>query len=304
MLNNTIARFLCVVGITCFILLPQVGWADFKSFTRKTGLQTNKILGKAIAGGKKTGHQTNKILGKAIAGGKTFISGSLPISYEEEKSIGEAMALQVVSRFGGVYQQPALTRYVNLVGRAVGMTSDRPHIPYHFAILNHASLNAFAAPGGYVFITKGLLKRIRNEAELAAILGHEIAHVSEKHILKIIQRQKQLAGINHLMPDNFKGLVDDAVTKLLDEGLDQRKELAADRLGVTFAARVGYDPGAYAALLKRLRSLKGDNHAVFKTHPNFSTRIRTVEKTVQAMQQPARRVRLTKRYAARVNGRL
>jgi predicted Zn-dependent protease len=155
-----------------------------------------------------------------------------------------------------------------------------------------------------VFITKGLLKRLRNEAELAAVLGHEIAHISEKHMLKIIQRQKQLAGIRHLMPDTFKGVVDNAVGKLLDEGLDQRKELAADRLGVHFATRVGYDPNAYNGLLKRLRALKGDNRAMFKTHPNFSSRIKVVETTIGSLQHQTRRARLAKRFSNRTHGRL
>jgi predicted Zn-dependent protease len=286
MLNNShLKRFLWLtLGLA--ILNLQIGCADLQLHTKRSGQKANQLLT------------------RAIEGGKALVSGTLPISYEEEIAIGEAMALRVMARFGGVYDQAGLTRYVNLVGRGVAMTSDRPYIPYHFAILNHHSLNAFATPGGYVFITKGLLKRLRNEAELAAVLGHEIAHVSEKHVLKIIQRQKQLAGVKHLMPDTFKGLVDDAVSMLLDKGLDQRKELAADRLGVRFAARVGYDPNAYHALLKRLRSLKGDNHAVFKTHPSFSRRIKEVEKTLASLQHQPRRVRLARRFNARVNGRL
>jgi len=188
-----------------------------------------------------------------------------------------------------VSDQPNLTHYVNLVGRAVATTCDRPDIPYRFAVLNHDSINAFAAPAGYIFVTRGLLKQVRNEAELAAVLGHEIAHVSQKHILQVIQRSKRLAGISEAglayanqNPDAFKGVIDAAVKKLLDEGLDQEKEIEADGLGDVFAARVGYDPTAYVALLNRLRALKGDDRAFFKTHPNFSTRIAAVQKVMQS----------------------
>lgn len=231
----------------------------------------------------------NERLAHVIHGTGTLVGGLLPISYEEEQSIGAAIALQVVARYGGVYDQPELTRYVNMVGRAVALTCDRPDIPYHFAVLNHESINAFAAPAGYVFVTRGLLKQIRNEAELAAVLGHEVAHVSQKHILDVIQRNKRLAGVSEAglayanqNPDAFKKVIDAAVRTLLDEGLDQEKEIEADGLGNVFAARVGYDPTAYVALLNRLRALKGDDRAFFKTHPNFSARIGSVQEVIQA----------------------
>jgi predicted Zn-dependent protease len=118
----------------------------------------------------------NPRMANAIHGATTLAVSLLPIGYDEEKSIGEAIALQVVARYGGTVEQPDLIRYVNLVGKAVANTSDRPDIPYRVAILNHDSINVFAAPAGYIFVTRGLLKQIHNEAELAAVLGHEIAH--------------------------------------------------------------------------------------------------------------------------------
>jgi predicted Zn-dependent protease len=228
-------------------------------------------------------------LAQQIHGAGSLVGGLLPISDEEEQSIGQAIALQVVARSGGVLDQPDVTRYVNLVGRAVALTCDRPTIPYHFAVLNDKSINAFAAPAGYVFITYGLFKQLRNEAELAAVLGHEIAHVSKKHILDEIQRSKQIAGVAEAglayakqNPQQFKNIIDAAVKTLLEKGLDQEKEIEADVLGDTFAARVGYDPTAYVTLLTRLRALKGDDQAFFKTHPNFSTRITAVQETIQS----------------------
>jgi predicted Zn-dependent protease len=230
----------------------------------------------------------NPQLAQAIQGTGTLISGLLPIGAEEELSLGTSIALQVVARSGGIYEQPDLTRYVNLVGRAVAATCDRPSLDYHFAVLNDQSINAFATPGGYVFVTRGLLKQVTNEAELAAVLGHEIAHISQKHMLDVIQRTKQIAGISQAGlayanqdPRAFQQLIDGVTKKLLDEGYDQGKETEADQLGAVFAARVGYDATAYLNLLKRLRDLKGDDRGLFKTHPNFSARIAAVEATVR-----------------------
>ncbi len=274
------------------------------------------VLAAAIGGGMWSGcaempiSTGNVRLDKMIHGGGTLLSGLLPISYEEEQSIGAAIALQVIARYGGVYDQPELTRYVNLVGRAVALTCDRPDIPYHFAVLNSDSINAFAAPAGYVFVTRGLLRQIRNEAELAAVLGHEVAHISQQHILDVIQRSKRLAGVSEAglayanqNPDAFKKVIDAAVTKLLDEGLDQEKEIEADNLGDVFAARVGYDPAAYVTLLNRLRALKGDDQAFFKTHPNFSARIGSVQEVIQTQALKPTGVMLENRFT-RLRGKL
>lgn len=243
-------------------------------------------------------------LAQAIHGTGTLIGGLLPIGPEEEQSLGTSIALQVVARSGGIYDQPELTRYVNLVGRAVAATSDRPNLDYRFAVLNDQTINAFATPGGYVFVTRGLLRQVKNEAELAAVLGHEIGHISQKHMLEVIQRTKQIAGISEAGlafadrdPAQFKQLIDNVAKKLLDEGYDQVKELEADRLGVQFAARVGYDPTAYLGLLNRLRGLKGDDRTLFKTHPNFSARIGEVQGVISAKNYASTGVVLAERFS-------
>ena len=145
---------------------------------------------------------------------------------------------------------------------------------------------------------------MRNEAELAVVLGHEIAHVSQKHILDVIQRTKQIAGVSEAGlayaakdPAAFKNVIDNAVKKLLDEGLDQDKETEADALGALFAARVGYDASAYVGLLTRLREVKGDDKAFFKTHPNFSTRIKAVQEEIRTKSLQTTGVLLPDRFA-------
>jgi predicted Zn-dependent protease len=278
----------------------------FLSTSSLTGCQEIQQVAEDAARG-----SGNERLAKTIRGGGNLIGGLLPIGYEEEQTIGQAMALQVIARYGGVYDQPALTRYVNLVGRAVALTCDRADIEYRFAVLNHDSINAFAAPAGYIFVTRGLLKTIRNEAELATVLGHEIGHVTQKHILDVIQRSKQIAGVAEAglayankNPDAFKNVIDGAVKKLLDEGLDQNKELESDRLGVLFASRVGYDPTAYETFLERLRTIKGDDRAFFKTHPNFSNRISAIQSTIREQGLKATGSLLTDRFSQSSNGTL
>ena len=103
-----------------------------------------------------------------------------PIGEEEEIVLGEAVAVEAFSRFGGEYPNQAWNRYINLVGNTIAEVSDRPTLNYHFAILNSQEQNAFAAPGGYIFITVGLLKTLKNEAELGGVLAHEVAHVTKK----------------------------------------------------------------------------------------------------------------------------
>lgn len=250
-------------------------------------------------------------LARAIHGTGQVIGGLLPIGPEEEENIGQAIALQVIARYGGVYDNPELTRYVNLVGKGVALTCDRANMEYRFAVLNHDSINAFAAPSGYIFVTRGLLNAVQNEAELAAVLGHEIGHVTEKHILDVIQRSKQIAGVAEAglayasrNPDAFKNVIDGAVKKLLDEGLDQGKELESDRLGVVFASRVGYDPTAYLTFLNRLRQIKGDDRAFFKTHPNFSNRISVVQNALREQGVKPGGALLADRFVQRSGGKL
>jgi hypothetical protein len=122
----------------------------------------------------------------------------------------------------------------------------------------------------------------------------------------VIQRSKQIAGISEAGlayaakdPAVFKNVIDNAVKKLLDEGLDQDKKTEADALGGVFAAWVGYDPSAYVGLLARLRDLKGDDQALFKTLPNFSARITAVQEVIRTKDLQSNGVLLPDRFARR-----
>ena len=208
-----------------------------------------------------------------------------PIGEEEEITLGQAVAVEAFSRFGGEYQNESLTRYINLVGKTIADLSDRPNLNYHFAILNSQEQNAFAAPGGYIFVTIGLLNTLKNEAELAGVLAHEVAHVTQKHMLETIRRGSLLASVSELTlsamnkdPQMFSNVIDEITDKLFTKGLDKEKEFEADVFGVEFAYRAGYNPSGLRNYLKTLEAQEGRAQSrFFTTHPSTTLRISKIQ---------------------------
>jgi beta-barrel assembly-enhancing protease len=203
-----------------------------------------------------------------------------PIAYEEEKAIGGRLAVEVFSRYGGAYDDPKLLRYVTLVGQAVADVSSRPDIDYHFAILNTEHPNAFATPGGYVFVSIGLLRMIENEAQLAGVLAHEVAHISQKHALQTLERSRSLQGVSSLTlavmdknPGMLDKLIDEVSNVLFTKGLDKNLEFEADKYGREFAYRMGYYPGGLQNFISKLgKSAEGGKSIFMSTHPSAGER--------------------------------
>ena len=175
----------------------------------------------------------------------------------------------------------ALQAYVNRVGRWVASTSERADLKWTFGVIESDDVNAFAAPGGYVFLTRGLYRLLRDEAELAGVLGHEIAHVVRKHHLKVLQKSQAIDAGSKLLK---KHTGDEKITKtligsgaeILARGLDKDAEFEADRIGVVLAARAGYDPFGLPAVLQEISAAAGDSSGVallFKTHPHPDERL-------------------------------
>lgn len=186
---------------------------------------------------------------------KAETAGSV-ISEQREMDIGKAVAQEVLREYTA-YEDPELNAYVNRVGQAVARISDRSNIPYHFTVLDHPVVNAFAAPGGYVFVTRGLLSVVKNEAQLAAILGHEIAHVVERHAMKRLQAQAvtllaQIAGAVKGVGARDIGAANDMAT-LIFLGYDREAEYHADALGVKYAYAAGYEPKEMLSFFDVLR---------------------------------------------------
>ena len=170
----------------------------------------------------------------------------------------------------------ALQQYVNKVGRWVASQSERADLPWKFGVIESSDLNAFAAPGGYVLITKGLYQKLTNEAQLAGVLGHEIAHVVKKHQLKVLQKQQLLNTGSSWLKEKFaKGnkLADKAIAsgaEISARSLDKVAEFEADRMGMVLATRAGYDAYGLAEVLQTIgQTNKADSSValLFKTHP-------------------------------------
>lgn len=196
-----------------------------------------------------------------------------------EAEIGSAAAAHLLGA-APLVQNEKLQGYVNQVGLWLAMQTERPDLPWRFGVMDSDSVNAFAAPGGYVFITRGLLLRMRNEAELAGVLAHEIAHVLKRHHLVAIQKNAKTGLVTDLMSmavDNSSSQYGEwekkalsASTELYARGLDKGDEFEADRLGVVIAARAGYDPYGLLSVLQTLDSMSPQDSnlaLMFKTHP-------------------------------------
>ena len=226
----------------------------------------------------------NLDLNKLIDIGKnaTALKG---VNEQGEAEIGNISAAALLGA-APLVQNEKLQAYVNQVGLWLAMQTERPDLPWRFGVMDSDSVNAFAAPGGYVFITRGLLLRMRNEAELAGVLAHEIGHVLKRHHLAAIQKNAQTGLAANLMSmavDNSSGGYGEwkkkaisASTELYARGLDKEDEFEADRLGVVIAARAGYDPYGLPSVLQTLDGMNAQDSnlaLMFKTHPSSRQRL-------------------------------
>lgn len=212
------------------------------------------------------------ILNKVVETAKQVQQDNSP---EEEQNVGRQAAATLLGAAPLLGDGNAL-RYVNRVGAWIASKSDRPELPWRFAVLDTATVNAFAAPGGYVLITRGLLMKLRNEGELAGVLAHEIAHVQLKHHMKQIKQQHLLgaatggAKTDYSVKAGGQELMNLDARSLYANALSKEDEYAADRVGVVLAARAGYDPYGLPSVLQTLDSMKPDDlelALLFKTHP-------------------------------------
>lgn len=239
-----------------------------------------------------------------IKKGLKTVQSLQPIGLEEEIAIGQAVAVEAFSRFGGEYPHEGLTRYVSLVGKTVADVSDRPELLYHFAVLNSREVNAFAAPGGYVFVTRGLLETLENEAQLAGVLAHEVAHVTQRHMLDTIRRGAILANVSEFSlsamdkdPALFSNVIDQVTEMLFEKGLDKELEFEADVHGIAYAYRAGYNPGGLRAYLRALQRQEGRAVSrLFSTHPSTAERLQRVDETLQAYRDGAGYPYLAERF--------
>jgi beta-barrel assembly-enhancing protease len=204
---------------------------------------------------------------------KSLLGGRL--SDAEEARIGRQIAGNLLGA-APLVRDEALQRYVNQVGRWVALQSERPDLNWYFGVIDSDTVNAFAAPGGYVFVTSGLYRKLQNEAELAGVLGHEIGHVLSRHHLKLLQQSQGIAVLGGLLGKKLKDeheVVQNLIgngAEVFARGLDKAAEHEADRIGVVLGARAGYDGFALPAVLAEIGHVARNDPSVsllFKTHP-------------------------------------
>ena len=202
-------------------------------------------------------------------------------SQEEEISLGRQIAGNLLGA-APLVKDAALQKYVNSVGRWVASQSERPDLPWRFGVIESEDINAFAAPGGYIMVTKGLYRKLSNEAQLAGILGHEIGHVVKKHQLKVLQKQQLLNIGAGFLSDKYakdNKLVSKAIgtgAEISARSLDKSAEYEADRLGLSYATRAGYEPYGLTEVLQTIGQTNKNDGSVallFKTHPHPDERL-------------------------------
>lgn len=233
-------------------------------------------------------HAFNIDLNKLIDAAKN-VKDLKPVDEKGEAEIGNVSASNLLGA-APLVKDEKLQSYVNHVGLWLASQTERPDLPWRFGVMDSDSVNAFAAPGGYVFITRGLLLRMHSEAELAGVLAHEISHVLKQHHLQAIQKNAQVGLVGNLMSltnSNERGLAADAKKKMISvsselyaRGLDKDDEYEADRMGVVIAARAGYDPYGLPAMLQTLEAMNPQDSELalmFKTHPDPHKRLELLD---------------------------
>ena len=212
----------------------------------------------------------------------------LNVTEEEERKIGEDVSAKIRQRFG-VVQDPAIHKYVTLVGTALAEHSERPGLAWTFIVLDTDGVNAFASPGGIVHITRGALGLITNEAELAGVLAHEVGHVAHKHAVNAIRKGKAVQlGSNETLSSRgpfLDKIANKAYDIVLENKFDRNDEMDSDKVSLTLAEKAGYAPGKLADFLARLDERNKDQPAangLFASHPDTQARIEAIKKLAGA----------------------
>lgn len=222
-----------------------------------------------------------------LTGGLTAAQALQPISEEQEISIGRSAAQEVLNDpETRLYTQSSVNAYVRDVGMRMAARSERPSLPWEFRIVDDPALNAFALPGGQIFITTGALKAMKSEAELAGVLGHEVAHVAHKHGIEKLKQAMIAQGIATATLGSTPQLAQQAgviALTLVLNGQGRGAELEADRYGTIYESRENYNPHALGDFLRTIESTSGGTPewlGVLSTHPPLNERLETIRQTI------------------------
>lgn len=258
-----------------------------------------------------------------VSGGRDFVL----VSEQEELALGRAAHAQIVQQFG-VYDDPELAAYVERIGQELAASSHRAGIDYHFTVLDSPTVNAFALPGGYIYVTRGILSYLNSEAQLAGVLGHEIGHVTARHGVRqqsvdtATKVASELAGVVAQILTG-SAVVGDLANSAIDvggsvwvNGYGREQELEADRLGAEYLARTGYDPDEMIGVIEVLKDqeefaresepeggrVAATYHGLFATHPSNDKRLQEVVKAARQYAGPVSRSANAADYLKQLDG--
>lgn len=254
---------------------------------------TKVVTSAGVASGKISEEQAKSANRSAEAIEKSFQD----ITPEQEYYIGRSVAATILSSYKP-YDMAALNQYVNLLGQTLAQASEKPETfgGYHFYVMDTEEINAFAAPGGLILVSRGLIRCCRNEDALAAVLAHEIGHVEKLHGLKAIKKGRltstfaivgaeaaknykggQLAEV----VKTFEGTIGDIANTLVNSGYARDLEFEADAAAIRILRRVGYNPEGLVDMLDQMqKKLKPGSHGFGATHPTPKDRLQAVRKLI------------------------
>ncbi|GMT43179.1 MAG: peptidase M48 [bacterium] len=209
-----------------------------------------------------------------------------------EIEFGRDVAARIIGRYS-LYDNDRLTRYVNLMGKSLAQYANRPELDFTVGILDTDVINAYAAPGGFIFITRGAISAMKDESELAGVIAHEIIHISQKHIVKEMDIKgsdtSAVAGFSRVVGGStdaykmaFTQAVDSAVDILFEKGYGKNDEVEADTLATVLIAQFNYDPKALVRYFKKIGEIRGNEiKSLKKLHPPFNERIRWINEIIE-----------------------
>jgi beta-barrel assembly-enhancing protease len=287
------------------------------NFTSCETLETAGTLASAI--GQQQGYLTSA-QGESLQKSTAAVSKSLEeFTPEQEYYIGRTVGAIVLSRYPA-YSNDQINNYVNILGQTLAAASDKPEIfaGYHFLILDSDDINAFATPGGHVFITRGLIRCCPSEDALAAILAHEIGHILMRHGMQSIEKARTTQALTVLategaktfgsadvaqLTDSFSGVITDIVNTMINNGYSRTLEYQADEASIKLVRRVGYNPEGLIDVLKIMdKKLKKGGSDFAKTHPAPLDRIKELQSHGQQFAQVAEPRSRTQRFQTSVAG--
>lgn len=283
----------------------------------QTGCST-VAQGLAAAGqatGVMTPAQGESLVKTAEAVGKTFED----ITPEQEYYIGRSVGATIISTYN-VYDNPKATAYLNTLGQSVAKFSDMPETfrGYYFLILDTDEVNAFAAPGGFIFISRGMIRLCSSEDDLAAVIAHEVGHVQHKHAVRAIKSSRLTSALTtiaveagkQLGPDAlnqvteaFEGSITDITKTMMNSGYARGQEREADRAAITILKRMGYRQGSLPDVLERMGAvLETDKRGFGSTHPPAGDRVKELRPLINDMDTPVPTAARQKRFEQNIKG--